>query len=418
MKITLVNHSDTRGGASVVTLRLMDALRREGADARMIVIHKETSSPYVSKLVPEWRHTIRFLSEHLRIFLHNGFSREHLFKVSIATAGMPLHRHPWIKDADIVALNWINQGMLSFRGIEAIHSMGKPIVWTMHDMWNLTGICHHAGTCDRFKTACGNCPLLRNGKIRDDLSRTTWQRKMRLYSQVPIRFVAVSNWLAQKCRQSPLMSGQKIHVIPNAFPIEKFPVAPILSRKEAGLPEGKKIIVMGAARLDDPIKGLPIAIDALNMLRRDDSVAVFFGKLRDPAAFDRLHFPFMHIGPISDTDRLQSLYAHASVVLSTSLYETLPGTLIEGMSSGCQPVTFGRGGQSDIVDHLSTGYIAEYMSAGDIANGIDQALSLNADRTRLHDMIASRFSSQTIARRYIELFSDILTTHRPQGGAF
>ena len=37
MKITLVNHSDIVGGASMVSLRLLDALRAQGIDARMIV---------------------------------------------------------------------------------------------------------------------------------------------------------------------------------------------------------------------------------------------------------------------------------------------------------------------------------------------------------------------------------------------
>ncbi len=41
MKVVLINHSDTRGGASVVTSRLAEALRREGVDARMLVVHRE-----------------------------------------------------------------------------------------------------------------------------------------------------------------------------------------------------------------------------------------------------------------------------------------------------------------------------------------------------------------------------------------
>lgn len=41
-KVVLINHSDTRGGASVVTYRLMQALSRAGVDARMIVMHKGT----------------------------------------------------------------------------------------------------------------------------------------------------------------------------------------------------------------------------------------------------------------------------------------------------------------------------------------------------------------------------------------
>ena len=38
MKVTIVNHSDVVGGASMVSLRLMEALQAEGVDARMLVM--------------------------------------------------------------------------------------------------------------------------------------------------------------------------------------------------------------------------------------------------------------------------------------------------------------------------------------------------------------------------------------------
>lgn len=72
MKITLVNHSDTLGGASVVTFRLMQALRALGVDARMLVTRKSGDSPFVVQAGPRWRSRIPFLAEHLDIFLHNG----------------------------------------------------------------------------------------------------------------------------------------------------------------------------------------------------------------------------------------------------------------------------------------------------------------------------------------------------------
>ena len=40
--------------------------------------------------------------------------------------------------------------MLSLKNIEKILASGKPVVWTMHDMWPCTGICHHARECTRY----------------------------------------------------------------------------------------------------------------------------------------------------------------------------------------------------------------------------------------------------------------------------
>ncbi|MDE5553929.1 MAG: glycosyltransferase, partial [Muribaculaceae bacterium] len=145
MKVTLVNHSDIVGGASMVSLRLLHALRAEGVDARMIVKQaKGEPDEFITPIGGGMKDRAAFLGERLRIFTANGFNRAQLFKVSIADRGLPVHRHPWIADADIVALNWFNQGMMSLNEIRNIASLGKPIVWTMHDMWPMTGICHHA----------------------------------------------------------------------------------------------------------------------------------------------------------------------------------------------------------------------------------------------------------------------------------
>ncbi|MDE5594497.1 MAG: hypothetical protein K2I89_02855, partial [Muribaculaceae bacterium] len=105
MKVTLVNHSDIVGGASVVSLRLLEALRQHGVDARMIV--KVASGPeneFVSELGDGFATKAAFLGERLRIFAANGFDRSTLFKVSTADRGLPVHRHPWIADAEICQL--------------------------------------------------------------------------------------------------------------------------------------------------------------------------------------------------------------------------------------------------------------------------------------------------------------------------
>lgn len=411
MKVTLVNHSDTLGGASVVTYRLMEALCRAGVDARMLVVRRATDDSRVALAGNALTRKAAFIAEHLRIVAGNGFSRRNLFKISIASDGLPLHRHPWIKDADVVALNWVNQGMLSLRGIRRIAAMGKPVVWTMHDMWCMTGVCHHAGDCEGFLRDCGNCPLIKDGKDARDMSRSTFRRKERLYDRVSLHFVAVSHWLASRAKDSALLRDEDVCVIPNAFPVAEFPLTPSLSRAELGLPEGKRLIVMGAARLDDPIKGLPVAVEALNILadKGCDAVAVFYGAMRDPAALDGLRLPHISLGTISDRRRLASLYAHADAVISTSQYETLPGTLIEGMAAGCVPVTFGRGGQADIVDHLDTGYIARYGDPVDFASGIEFALGCaDEDRDRRSATVAERFSDDAVASEYIDLFNRLL----------
>ncbi|MDE7452499.1 MAG: glycosyltransferase [Paramuribaculum sp.] len=413
MKVALVCNSDLLGGASVVTYRLMHALRHQGVDARMIVYTKMSEDKEVELVGTRFMRGLCFMSERARIMLANKFDRDTLFKVSIANVGYPLHRHPWIKKADVICLNWINQGLLSLSGVEALGKLKKPIVWTMHDMWNCTGICHHAYECTNYTRECGCCPMLHSDKP-GDLSHKVWRKKLKLYDSVPINFVAVSRWLADKCAESSLLGSRKVRVIPNAFPVDAFTTEMTGDSPLLNIDYSRKIILMGAARLDDTIKGIEYAIEALNILFdnypavANKCTAVFFGSLRNPAVLGNLRFPHSWVGRINDPETVRKLYACSKVVLSTSLYETLPGTLIEGQAAGCIPVTFGAGGQKDIVTHLKDGYIAKYRDAVDVAAGIRWALTAEVDRKKLHESVRERFSSHMVAKRYIELFNEII----------
>lgn len=403
--MVFVNHSDTRGGASVVTVRLMKALSGMGVDARMLVTHKATDDSHIALLRPELRRKAAFLAEAGEIFLGNGFRRDDIFKVSLADCGMDVHSHPWVREADVVVLNWVNQGVMSLAEVARIKA---PVVWTMHDMWDFTGACHHSGDCRAYTGCCGHCKFFHGGKRGTDLSRRTYLRKQKLYRHKDIHFVAVSSWLAALASESTLLKDMPLSVIPNAFPVEEFSPDAKYDRSHYGLPEGRKLVIMGAARLDDPIKGFDMAIDTLNRLTDLPVSAVFFGALRNPAILENLKVPYLHLGPVTSRQIIHDLYAHADVVLSSSQCETLPGTLIEGMASGCVPVSFLSGGQGDIVDHGSTGYLAPLGDTASLAKGIRQALAGRFDAAAIRAAVAARFSAPEIASRYLALFRTLV----------
>ena len=414
MTVTLICNSDSRGGAAVVSLRLAKALRRRGIDARLLVAHSSSGLPYVEEAAPAWRVKLPFYAECAQIALHNGMRRSLLFEASTGAYGLPLSRHPWVKGADAVILNWVNQGLLSLSEIARIKA---PVYWVMHDMWNATGLCHHAGLCDRYKASCGSCPLLHghspllpwpgmDALARPDLSTKVAKTKERLYAAKPITFVAVSRWLAGVCEQSRAMRGISPLVIPNAFPVDDYQPTPLRSRRQCGLPEGR-LIVMAAARLDTPVKGLPYAVEALNKAydAGAQATAVLIGDVRDSEALSGLRMPYYAPGRLP-AESIADIYAHADVVLSSSIYENLPGTLIEGMSSGCAAVTFGQGGQADIVDHLRTGYIARFPDTDDLARGLCWALDARLDRSAQHAEMARRFAADAIASRWQSLLME------------
>ena len=130
---------------------------------------------------------------------------------------------------------------------------------------------------------------------------------------------------------------------------------------------------------------------------------MFFGAIRDSAALDALKRPYTALGMVADASILRELYAQSTVVLSSSLYETLPGTLIEGQAAGCWAVSFGEGGQADIIEHGKTGYIARYRDAADLAAGIRLGLGGDFSPERQRQSVVDRFSAPAVAARYMAL---------------
>ncbi|MDD2961960.1 MAG: glycosyltransferase [Muribaculaceae bacterium] len=416
MKIVIINKSDCIGGAAVVSHRLMQALALHGEEVSMLVMKADGER---EANIEEYGNNSKgkryFLAERLNIFLNNKFSRKNLFKVSTAKYGSDISEHRAIKEADVILLNWINQGALSWQGIENICKLKKPVIWTMHDMWQCTGICHHALECNRYKEDCGKCQYLGSVSSKD-LSAEVANIKRQVYTTCRnLHFVAVSNWLAKKCGESGLMSRIDVKVIPNAFPVERFS-SERLSNIE-GVESGKKVIAMGAARLDDPIKGFDYMIDALNDIadNRNELAKslhiILYGNIRNGELLERIKLPYTYLGSIS-MDKVAQVYSSSDIVVSTSLYETLPGTLIEGAASGCVPVTFGNGGQTDIVEHKKTGYIARYKSAKSIADGIEWAVVSGISREMLRENITRKFASSTVAQTYIDYITTLLATNK------
>ncbi len=421
-KFLIVNKSDSTGGAAVVSRRLMEALRESGAEARMLVAEKLTDSPYVRLIAPKWRIRTAFLLDRVRIAFANGFDRKTLFKLDAAAAGIDISGDPWVEEADVILINWINQGVLSLRGIEKLLGRGKRVVWTMHDMWNFTGLCHHAGECRHYmkdskqKGECGDCPLLGKRASANDFSKKINEKKARLYRSGKIQFVAVSNWLADRARESHLLSGQSVSVIPNPIKISNFTLP-----NDPNYPNYPKDLkfVFGAARLDDPIKDFPMLIASLRELKRiapeiaERVTLHLFGGIKDSELLNELPVAYEYHGVIRDPEKIAQLYLQSDIVISTSRRETLPGTLIEGQAYGSWPIAFRAGGQPDIITHGETGWLVdaepEDAKAAAMAEGIAASVAIlesgrrDEIRRRMRASVIEKFSPEAVANRYMNL---------------
>ena len=416
MKVLLVNTSECTGGAAVACHRLLDALNKQGVEATMLVRDKQTDNPHVIALPKPFYMKLCFLWERFVIWANNLFSRKNLFTVSIANTGADITRLPAFKEADIIHLHWVNQGMLSLKDIRKILLSGKPVVWTMHDMWPCTAICHHAQGCNRYQTACQACPYLRFPS-QNDLSHRIFMQKNNVYAQGNLHIVAVSRWLTTLAKQSNLLKGKEVTTIHNALSLSDFqPIAKADARKRLQLPD-KHLIAFGAARIDDPIKGFNYLLEAIQtLIRRGDFEQeklhlLLFGGIKDAKRLAEVPVSYTYFGHIEEKKQLSALYSAADVTVSASLYETFGQTLAEAQACGCLPVSFGNSGQTDIITHKVDGYLAKAYDTDDLANGLVWALREGKESlspTDLRQRVVQRFSGEVIANQYIQLYQQLI----------
>ena len=417
MRVLIVNTSERNGGAAVAANRLMEALNNHGVKAKMLVRDKQSDSLTVVGLQGKWWQQWCFLWERLVIFCHLHFSRKHLFELDIANTGTDITRLPEFREADIIHLHWINQGMLSLGIIRKILNSGKPVVWTMHDIWPATAICHLTLGCNKFKTGCHHCKYLPGNGSTRDLSAKIWRRKQHLLDGQSITFVACSRWLEAEAKMSALLNGQKVTNIPNSIDTSIYKVG---NRSEArqrlGLPTDKQVILFVSQRVTNLNKGMEYLIEACNQLvsqhpemKETTAVAILGGHAEEVVA--ELPFEAYPLGYVSEEYRIADVYRAANVFVLPSLSENLPNTIMESMACGIPCVGFKVGGIPEEIDHLKNGYVAAYRNAEDLARGIRWILC-EADYDSLSAAAVKKvnrcYSQQSVALKYTEIYNEAI----------
>lgn len=420
MKVLFVNTSERIGGAAIAANRIMAALRRQHIQTRMLVLHRNTPCAYVVEHTPligflkpisDW---CRFVYDRLVVFLTNHFHRAHLFEVDAAVSGYDITTMPAFKEADIVHLHWVNQGFMSMKSLEKLAASGKPVVWTFHDMWAFTGICHHARACVHYHTYCHHCPYLYHEGSADDLSTRTFKRKQQLFAHAPHwKFVAVSDWLRMEAEKSALLQGRTITTIPNALDTKKYHCDDAWAAREAlQLSLDKTILLFVAYRVNDPNKGYDYLCASINRLieehpeLRETLVLAAAGREAEQLK-EVLPISVYDMGYVTDPTVMIQLYGAADLLLMPTLQDTLPNTIAESMACDTPCVAFRVGGVPEMIDHQQNGYLANYLDVEDFANGILWCLQNNKDgslSTAARAKAVEAYSEAVVATKYKEIY--------------
>jgi glycosyltransferase involved in cell wall biosynthesis len=410
MKIIHLNYSDIVGGAARGAYRIHHCLRKSGVDSRMWVNQSVSGDFTVEIPLNKFQRTVAKVYSYLvKLFIK-------ILKTENLTLHSPqIFSSRWVKkinncDADIVHLHWTQNEMLS---ISDIGSIKKPIIWTLYDMWAFCGAEHYTS---EFRWKYGyqnrNRPTYES---RFDLNLWTWKRKINNWKK-PINIITPSHWLGNCVKESKLMNNWPTQVIPLPIDTDFWkPLKKNLAREALDLPKELPIVLFGAVGGgQDPRKGFDLLLDSLKFLGDNPYTKniqlVIFGQTK-PKILPNFNFPIHYIGHLYDDITLRTLYSAADVMIVPSRLEAFGQTASEAQACGTPVVAFNNGGLKDIILHLQTGYLANYLDAQDLANGIIWSLEQRKNNTiniQSRNEAIKRFSYKIVAEQYKKIYENLL----------
>ncbi|MFB6318207.1 glycosyltransferase [Saccharicrinis sp. FJH54] len=313
-----------------------------------------------------------------------------------------------IKKSDVIYIHWVLGGFFNLNSFAKIADLGKPVVIFLHDMWMITGGCHHSFDCEKFKTSCSKCPVLESRKS-NDWSKIQFKMKLKLISSYSnLYFVSPSKWLFEKAKDSKLLREKEIFHIPNIVPESNFkPIDKKTAKSILNIEPNQKVISFGATSVDSPYKGWKYLKSALNQLAKkykyEDITLLIFGAGLTKDDINTLPFKTIYLGKLTDRFSTQITYNAADVFVAPSLADVGPMTVVESLKCGTPVVGFNIGGIPDVLVHKSNGYLAQYKNPSDLSDGLAYCLT-----HVLFSKASEDFSDETIIKKHLDLIKYLI----------
>jgi len=422
VNILQISSAADSGGAGVAMSRLHRALSRLGHQSHMVARLRRAPQPGVLTLpeaVGAGQSLVHRFLNNARMQLDAWFSLPGIYGATEQLLDTAL-----FKKADVVQLHNLHGFYYNYELLPRISRL-KPVVWTLHDMWALTGHCAYSYDCERWQTGCFSCPLLR-GKGRQlveprptllDRTAMQWQKKRDLYRNSKLHIVTPSLWLADQAHRSTLGGTLSIQCIPNGVDLSVFyPRDQASARETLGVPRMAKVILFVAAKVTQGRKGLAYLYRALHLLRQTNRLVLLTVGSAGSDLDELPGYEQIHLGQLTEESQLNLAYCAADLYVLPTLADNQPLTAVESLASGTPVVCFDVGGLPEMVQHMRTGYLARYRDAADLAAGMRMLLEGNDIRARMRcncrDFALAHYALEDQANSYVKLYEDAVHTHR------
>ncbi len=395
----------TWGGAAIACRRLFEALAARN-DLRAQWIAAEGDARSGAHVASAWPPLVSLVIYRvIHRFFHQPLADEWRRRMNEAAVAACVRR----MKPDIISLHNIHHNMTF--GLLPRLPREVPIVWTLHDMWPLTGYCTHSLDCPDFDKGCTEvCPQAGQLGAASRNPAEEWRRRRRFYQRRPrsLAFVAPSQWMADLARQR-LENFVRTEHIPNILPSRTFRSLPnrIAIREILGF--GDEPVLLAVAEIFLPgIKGADLLAESVPLIcsahprARVVAIGNWHGTLAAPRGLEVRP-------PVRDEALLNMYYNAADLLVVPSRVENLPNVILEALAAGLPAVAFPVNGCTELVIHGRTGFLAKEVSPMALAEAAGVFLALSeGEREKMREacraFIAESFEPEKQAQKYLDLF--------------
>lgn len=384
----MINKTDSLGGAAQVMQNLGNGLRQKGHEVRYLVRRKFTTDKNVYELADNFGELIsrKISGRDVPIVLNN--LRDSIMANDINYGkSVDILNHRLIGWADVIHCHNLHGNYFRLDNLISL-SKNKPLVWTWHDWWPVTGHCATPMGCKRYETGCGDCPNLKTYQtFWWDNTASMWEQKRSIYKQSKTTLVVPSMEMESKL----IKLGFGVEKIFNGVRVDEIDIEKNELRCQLGLPQNKKIIMFVAYGWKNVDKGW----DYIAQLKEKFNECFWLGVGSTKVGLiDGINY----VGVVEQ--KLIQKYMKASdVFLFPSLAESFGMTPVEAMLAGTPVVAFPVGVVPELIDHQKNGYVSKYADVADFRKGIDFVL-----KNKMSKLKGSQFGVEKMVNDYEKIY--------------
>ena len=405
MNILHINYTDLAGGR--FTGLYMNSVNENDVKIEIAVWNKKSDYTRV-KLLPPKNKFIHFILNKFMLF-----ASRLSFDGLLGSSGFLIENEDYFKKADVIHIHLIhgfsNFSILSLPRISRL----KPVVWTLHDKWALTGGCEHSFECNKWINGCNlNCPHPRSKSIFNKQAPFFhWKIKKWIYSKINLNIVVASDWMNENVKKSSLLNHLPRKIIPFGIDIEKFKKKKNIDYKLIfGIPKLNKVIAFRNPGLkNDKFKGMKWLKKSLDLYEPDTPITLLiFEKLE---GFEHLtkKYHVINLGWIDGEKLIQALCA-ADIFLMPSIQESFGLMAVEAMACETPVIVFDKTALPGVIK--GGGLSVEYKNSEKLKEAIQLLLDDSKLRRKISQdariLVEQKYNYSLYINRHIDLYKKAL----------